>query len=84
VVHFYSSGETPWITVIRGVFAIFLITTITIFALFNIVLEPVRESGLVPAKEIRATNVPDDFAVTSPVVWNVIVVCILSDFHMTI
>ena len=49
---------------------------VTIFALFNIVLEPVRESGLVPAKEIRAANLPDDFAVSTPVVWNVIVVCI--------
>jgi hypothetical protein len=55
---------------------------ITIYALFNIVLEPVRESGLVPAKEIRATDLPDDFAVSAPVVWNVIVVCILTKFQL--
>jgi len=53
---------------------------ITIFALFNIVLEPVRESGLVFAREIRALGLPNDFAVSTPVVWNVIVVCILSNF----
>jgi hypothetical protein len=36
----------------------------------------VRESGLIPAKEVRSTRPPDDFVVTSPAVWNVVVVSI--------
>ncbi|KAF9525733.1 hypothetical protein CPB83DRAFT_517246 [Crepidotus variabilis] len=43
------------------------------FATFNIILDPVRETGMVPVKEQRSVGLPSDFGVTKPTVWSLVV-----------
>jgi len=58
----------------RGIFAMLFVLGVLVFALFNVVLDPVRETGLLPLKEIRSKGIPFDFELTHPMVWNLVVV----------
>jgi len=58
----------------RGIFAMLFVLGVLVFALFSIVLDPVRETGLMPLKEIRSQSIPIDFLITQPAVWNIVVV----------
>jgi len=58
----------------RGILAMLFVLGVVVFALFNIVLDPVRETGLMPLKEIRSASVPLDFVITQQPVWNIVVV----------
>lgn len=44
------------------------------FALFQVVVQPVSEMGLTPNREFRSEYLHSSFTSTTPVVWNVIVV----------
>ena len=69
-----SSGEPKWMIISRGIFAVIFVLGIGVIALFNIVLDPVRESALTPVKEVRSPDLPYDFKMTVPTVWNVVLV----------
>lgn len=70
------SGETNWIVYLRGVLTVLVICFMVMFATFNIILDPVRETGMVPVKEQRSVGLPSDFGVTKPTVWSLVVVSV--------
>ena len=76
------SGEKNWMIIFRGVLAALFIVVIVIFALFNIVLEPVRETSLTPVNNLRANSLPWDFTSSTQPVWNVVVVSCL--YHLQV
>ena len=71
---YFLRGEPWWMIISRGILAILFVLGVVIFALFSIILDPVRETGLMPLKEIRSRSVPLDFFITQPAVWNIVVV----------
>ena len=44
------------------------------FALFQVVVQPVSEMGLTPNREFRSEYLHSTFTSTTPVVWDIIVV----------
>ena len=54
--------------------AILFVLGTSVFALFSIILDPIHETALAPLKDVRTQNIPMDFKITLPAVWNVIVV----------
>ena len=63
-----------WIAFLRGLLALLVISSLAIFGLFEIVLEPVSEMGLTPNRVFRSEYLPLTFNSTTPIVWNLIVV----------
>ncbi len=63
-----------WVILTRGTLATLIIALITIFALFNIIVDPIRETALMPVNNLRAYNLPPDFLPSTETVWNVVLV----------
>ncbi|CAA7268416.1 unnamed protein product [Cyclocybe aegerita] len=67
----HINGEASTLILARGILAIVLIFSLSAVSIVAIVLDPLRDSGLVPIKEVRSLDVPTDFK-GEPSVWNVI------------
>ncbi|KAJ2931006.1 hypothetical protein H1R20_g6082, partial [Candolleomyces eurysporus] len=67
-------GEASWMTLIRGLLALLFISSLSIFGLFQIVLDPVSEMGLTPNRVFRTERLDQNYRTTTPIVWNLIVI----------
>ena len=70
---FKSSGEARWLRVLRGIMATFVLIGIVVYALFNIILAPVREAGMTPFDVYRTATLPSDFRLSAVPVWDILV-----------
>jgi hypothetical protein len=66
-------GESKLLRYCRGFLALLFLSALIGVAIFSIILGPIRESLLIPVKDVRAMDVPVDFR-AEPSEWNVIVV----------
>ena len=66
-------GESALLRYCRGFLALLFLSALIGVSIFSIILGPIRESLLIPVKDIRAMDVPVDFRAETSV-WNVIVV----------
>ena len=66
-------GESNILRRSRGVLAFLLMVSITVYAGKAIVLDPARETGLVPIRETRSISLPKDFSFDTWV-WNIVFV----------
>jgi hypothetical protein len=66
-------GESKALRSSRGFFAIFYMSAIMGVSVFSIIVGPIRQSLLIPVKDIRSMDVPVDLY-AEPSVWNVVVV----------
>lgn len=65
------------IVILRGFFAIVSVALLLVFAAYAMVIDPVRETGFVPAKEYRTSDPKYDFPMELPV-WSILAVSIFS------
>jgi hypothetical protein len=63
---------------LRGLFAIASIAVLLAFAAYALVIDPVRETGFVPAKTFHTSDPKYDFPMAQPV-WSIVAV---SDEHI--
>ncbi|KAF8148833.1 hypothetical protein B0H34DRAFT_802726 [Crassisporium funariophilum] len=66
-----AMGEAVPIRALRGVIGAFFLIVICSFALVEIVLEPVKETALVPTKDLHTTDIAYDFDMEIPV-WSIV------------
>ena len=66
-------GESKLLRYSRGFLALLFLSALIGVSIFAIILGPIRESLLIPVKDVRAMDVPVDFRAETSV-WNVIVV----------
>ncbi|PPQ99426.1 hypothetical protein CVT24_005413 [Panaeolus cyanescens] len=67
------SGEGRIIRSLRAFFASLLIVGMCFYAAYNLFLNPINETVLVPIKEITGESIPWDVEVAEPV-WNIVMV----------
>lgn len=70
-----GSAEGSLITALRGSVSVIAIVTLALVGLFQILISPVLEGGLIPCTQLRSPDIEGRVLQAShPVVWNVIVV----------
>lgn len=70
----HHRGETTWVIAFRALAAIIIITGILIYALWNIVLQPIQAMWLVPTGVFRAPQVPKDALSSKEIGWQIFLV----------
>jgi hypothetical protein len=58
----------------RGIFAASLLIVIALYAFAAVIVQPLRETALLPVQEFRTTLLPFDFNSSSDFGWNLVVV----------
>ena len=66
-------GESKILRGFRGFLAVLFLSALIGVAIFSIIVGPIRQTLLIPVKDVRAMDVPVDFR-AEPSEWNVIVV----------
>ncbi|KAJ2912322.1 hypothetical protein MD484_g8093, partial [Candolleomyces efflorescens] len=67
-------GEPRWIAIYRGLLCLTVLSAITVYGVFALVLDPVSEMGMLPSRELRNFGLATKFATDDPITWNMILV----------
>ncbi|KAJ3535449.1 hypothetical protein NMY22_g6486 [Coprinellus aureogranulatus] len=52
-------GEAQWLALLRGVFSVVALSVIAAFGLYQVIILPIAENGLIPHRQFRTEILPD-------------------------
>lgn len=73
-----DSGESGWLSVARGILSLLAISMVSVFAIYQVVLSPIAEIGVIPQRQFRTMFESQNGATQELLVqarWTVVVVC---------
>ncbi|KAJ3542086.1 hypothetical protein NMY22_g3638 [Coprinellus aureogranulatus] len=65
-------GEGNWIRYLRGVATLIILLVLVSYGVYEGILRPIAEMGMVPSNEFRALNLTSTFTASSTIVYNLI------------
>ncbi|KAJ3510128.1 hypothetical protein NMY22_g16067 [Coprinellus aureogranulatus] len=66
-------GEAPWVVGLRGFLVAVSICTLLAFGVYQAIIAPISELGMIPYKQFRAASLPQGFTSLNKGSWNLMV-----------